>query len=296
MDSLSNGIDSSLYVDDLLICYSSDHMEGTERKLQLTLNRVEKWANTNGFKFSESKTVAMHFCQKRALHPDPELSIYGNRIPVVNQTKFLGLTFDNKLTFKPHIHLLKTKCQRALNILKVVSNHHWGADRDTLLLLYRSLVRSKLDYGCIVYGSARKSYTDLLDPVHNQALRICLGAFRTSPAESLCVEAMEAPLAFRREKLTLQYITRIKANPHNPVSDAVFHPKFVDLFQARPNAIPTLGIRIIPHINRLPIDINHVSIVRSTSCPRGSYHFPKSILIFLSFRKTKPPLLSLRHI
>ena len=156
MDSLSNGIDSSLYVDDLLICYSSEHMEGIERKLQLTLNRVEKWANTNGFKFSESKTVAMHFCQKRALHPDPELSIYGNRIPVVSQTKFLGLTFDNKLTFKPHIHLLKTKCQRALNILKVVSNHHWGADRETLLLLYRSLVRSELDYGCIIYGSARK--------------------------------------------------------------------------------------------------------------------------------------------
>ena len=35
----------------------------------------------------------------------------------------------------------------------------WGGDRDTLLMLYRAIVRSKLDYGCIVYGTA--SNTDL---------------------------------------------------------------------------------------------------------------------------------------
>ena len=50
-----------------------------------------------------------------------------------------------------------------------------------MLRLYRSLVRSKLDYGCTVYGSARNSYSQMLDPVHNQGLRLCLGAFRTSP-------------------------------------------------------------------------------------------------------------------
>ena len=33
---------------------------------------------------------------------------------------------------------------------------------------------SKLDYGCIVYGSARKSYLQMLDPIHNQGLRLCL--------------------------------------------------------------------------------------------------------------------------
>ena len=41
-------------------------------------------------------------------------------------------------------------------------------------VLYRSLIRSKLDYGCIVYGSARKSYLQMLDPIHNQGLRLCL--------------------------------------------------------------------------------------------------------------------------
>ena len=31
-----------------------------------------------------------------------------------------------------------------------------------------------------MYGPARQSYLQMLDPVHNQGLRLCLGAFRTS--------------------------------------------------------------------------------------------------------------------
>ena len=62
-----------------------------------------------------------------------------------------------------------------------------------------SLVRSKLDYGCIIYGSARKSYLQMLDPIHNQGLRLALGAFRTSPVASLYVEADEPSLYSRRE-------------------------------------------------------------------------------------------------
>ena len=68
--------------------------------------------------------------------------------------------------------------------------------------------RSKLDYGSIVYGSARKSYLQMLDTVHNQGLRLALGAFRTSPIWSLNVEADEPSLWLRREKLSLQYAIR----------------------------------------------------------------------------------------
>ena len=77
---------------------------------------------------------------------------------MVKETKFLGLIFDQKLSFLPHLKALKTRCLKALDIIKVVSNQEWGADKYVLLKLYRSLVRSKLDYGCIVYGSARPSY------------------------------------------------------------------------------------------------------------------------------------------
>ena len=105
-----------------------------------------------------SRKQCVHFCQLRKVHNDPELYLYGDLIPVVDEAKFLGVIFDRKLSFIPHIKYLKAKCLKALNLLKVLSHTSWGADRTILLHLYRSLIRSKLDYGAIVYGSARKSY------------------------------------------------------------------------------------------------------------------------------------------
>ena len=164
--------DGSLYVDDFCICFLSKNMRTIERHLQQCLNGIEDWTTRNGFKFSKSKTQCVHFCQQRKIHNDPALYIYGSQIPVVAESKFLGVIFDKTLSFIPHIKYLKEKCLKALNLLKVLSHTSWGADRTTLLHLYRSLIRSKLDYGSIVYGSARKSYLQMLDTVHNQGLRL----------------------------------------------------------------------------------------------------------------------------
>ena len=119
-----------------------------------------------------------------------------------------------------------------------------GADKSTLLKLYRSLVRSKLDYGCFIYGSARKSYLRCLDSIHHLGLRLVLGALRTSPVESLYVEANEAPLSLRREKLALQYFTKLQSCPSNPAFECTVYPKYQELFARKESAIPTFGIRI----------------------------------------------------
>ena len=119
---------------------------------------------------------------------------------------------------------MKAKCLKALHVLKALSHTSWGAERTTLLHLYRSLIRSKLDYGSIVYGSARKSYLQMLDNVHNQGLRLALGAFPTSPVSSLNVEADEPSLWLRRENMSLQYAIRLAANPSNPAFEVTFPP------------------------------------------------------------------------
>ena len=81
----------------------------------------------------------MHFCQSRKLHRDPEITLDGIQIEVVPEFKFLGLLFDSKLSFIPHINYLSNKCHKALNLRRVVSSMDWGADRKVLLRLYRTL-------------------------------------------------------------------------------------------------------------------------------------------------------------
>ena len=271
-------------------------MNNIERQLQLCLKKIEKWAFENGFKFSTSKTVGMHFCNKRKMHPDPELSLYGNPIKIVKENKFLGLLFDSKLTFLPHIKMLKARCLKALDILKVVSSTKWGADRSILLNLYRSLVRSKLDYGCIVYGSARKSYIKLLDAVHHQGLRLCLGAFKTSPIDSLYVEADEPSLENRRIKLGLQYATKLKAYPSNPAYNCVFNPLYEPIFEKHPNKIPSFGIRIKPHIEALDIDLDTIAPVEISKSPPWEFPKPKFIYDLRKHKKSDTnPLIIQQH-
>ena len=89
----------SLYVDDFCICFRSKNKRTIERHLQQCLNRIEDWATRNSFKFSKSKTQGVHFCQQRKIHDDPALYIYGSQIPVVAESKFLGVIFDRKLFF-----------------------------------------------------------------------------------------------------------------------------------------------------------------------------------------------------
>ena len=113
---LSENIEGFLYVDDFLICYRGKNMNNTERQLQICLNKIEQWAMENGFKFYCSKTLGMHFCNKRGLNPDLELKLYNSPINIVSETKFAGLLFDSTLTFLPDIKMLKNKSLKALNI------------------------------------------------------------------------------------------------------------------------------------------------------------------------------------
>jgi len=71
-----------------------------------------------------SHKPSVHFCRLRKQHADPTVTLNGKHIPVVEETKFLGLVFDRKLTFVPHLRYLRTNCLKALDFLRVVAQRH----------------------------------------------------------------------------------------------------------------------------------------------------------------------------
>ena len=231
------GVECSLYVDDFVIMFRAKRSSVLTRRLNLCIEKIREWCRDNGFTISigEGKTVAMHFCRYRCCSTaDSNMTLFlGNDvIDYVVKKKFLGLIWDPKLNFKEHIKYLRKKCQSPLNIIKVLAHTDWGASSKTLLKLYRALVRSKLDYGCIVYRNASETDLKALDVIHNQGLRLCLGAFKSSPVESMYVEANELPLRERRLELLMKYGVRIKCNTSNPAYNSVFNLQFKDLYNS----------------------------------------------------------------
>jgi ribonuclease HI len=284
--SIQENIKCSLYVDDFLIAFKSSYMPAIERQLQQNLKRLQRWSNENGFKFSKTKTVCVHFSPPRSFQPDPELTLNGSIIKVINQYKFLGIIFDSKLSFIPHIKQLKTKCFKSLNLLKVVSKLSWGGDSTVLLRLYRAITRSRLDYGCIVYGSARQSYLRCLNTIHHQGIRLCLGAFRTSPVESLYVLAKEPSLTLRRIKLSMQYMVKLAACPTNPAFDSVFHPKLEHIYATKQKAIRPLGLRMKYYLDIINKDDYLIEEIEIPGIAPWKLPTPSNILELTNLKKS----------
>ena len=98
-----------------------------------------------------------------------------------------------------------------------------------------------------------------METVQNQGLRLCLGAFRTSPMQSLYVEAREPSFYDRITKLSLHYMLKVKANTCNPTHQSLFELPFTDRYASKPKAIKPLGLRMQPHIENMNIDLGLIA-------------------------------------
>lgn len=223
-------ITQRLFADDYSISLKSSNPIRAHRLLQQTLDRISVWATERGFQFSAKKTVFITFCKRKPIPTLPPLRLQNFQITISNTTKFLGLHFDHKLSWLHHIKLLKAKCIKSLNILKYLSHPKTGCNRKLLLNLYKSLIRSQLDYGAPVYNLTNKTTLALLDTIQTTALRLVLGAFRTSPTLSLCAEAAEPPLSFRRSILTANFLVSLSKFPQHPLHHSIIsciNPSFI---------------------------------------------------------------------
>ena len=126
--------------------------------------------------------------------------------------------------------------------------------KKTLTKLYRCLIWSKLDYGCFIYGAARKSYLRELETIHHLGLCIALGAFSTSPIESLYIEANEPPLSLRRYKLALQYFIKLISCPQNPAYNCIMETRYKNLFENKEKVIKPFNLRIQTLLNEIKIN------------------------------------------
>jgi len=85
--------------------------------------------------------------------------------------------------------------------------------------VYKTLIRSVLDYGCIAYNTASDNTKSKLDKIQAEALRICCGAMKSSAISAMQVECGEMPLPLRREGLQNKYAIKIKFTENHLTAD-----------------------------------------------------------------------------
>ena len=80
------------------------------------------------------------------------------------------------------------------------------------MMVYRSLIGSKIDYGCTVYNSATSRELEILESVSNEAMRKSSGCLKSTPLSSLQIITEESPLQIRKDNPSLKrYYYKVKS-------------------------------------------------------------------------------------
>jgi len=211
----------SLYADDTILYVKCKNILDGQLLLQRAIDLLLNWSSTNGLSFSPPKSSAIHFCRIRNCPKNLELSLHNSPIPLTSSLKVLGLILDNKLSWKPHILHVKTSCALRLNILRKLSHTTYGADRISLIQIYKALILSKIEYGLPAYSSATKTLLSTLDTIQNTALRLSTGAFPTSPVNPLHVEAGVLPFPLHCKTSLLKYFLHLYSIPTLPLASHI---------------------------------------------------------------------------
>ena len=117
-----------------------------------------------------------------------------------------------------------------------------------------------------------------MDSIHNQGLRLALGAFRTSPVNSLYPEANEPSLNLRRKKRSLQYYLKLKSNHDNPTHKVVFEPLYKDEFLKREKGIPPFSLHSEADIDCLDCDLEDVANYKISEVPLWTSKSPTYLI------------------
>ena len=97
------------------------------------------------------------------------ISIDGNKIERCSSTKYLGLYLDEKLSSSTHIQHLSLQLAKIPGLLYRLRSY---VTNDTLLMLYFSLVYSRIQYGITLWGTSAKSYMRKINVRLNNVVRL----------------------------------------------------------------------------------------------------------------------------
>ena len=127
----------------------------------------------------------MVFYDKTKLPPPPDIQVTIDETPLIRITEklILEIVIDKQLSFTPHVELTTKKCRSAYNRLTLYPDLAPNVD----LQLYKAYIRSRLEYGCIIwsYKIDQKNHMKKLESAQRGTLSLILRTMNSPPANAI---------------------------------------------------------------------------------------------------------------
>ena len=262
---------STSYADDFTDSYTSPDIPTAASALSAHARLVADWADERGLAVSYPKsTITLFTSDNQQSHIHPHVLLRDSRLPLDRNPRILGVTFDPHFNFSKHVSSLISRITPRLNIIRALAGTSWGQQRETILITFKSLIRSIVTYAApIWYPNASPSNIQKLQSLQNSALRIATGCVKMTDPHHLHTETQTLPVSDHLSLLCAQFLSRtlIPSHPSHLFTSAPSGPRNIrHTLQSKflPTVAPYLTNGTLPPDQYKPtLQALHTSAVRS---------------------------------
>ena len=165
----------SQFADDIALWAASENVQFAAKLLSKDLRKLAKWCAKWRIKLNPEKTKVIIFSRSPlARKSEPVLKLYGERLKIYPQVKFLGISFDSKLTSQKHFEEILGRCNTRYHRVRLTVNKKWGPSPSTILQIYEQCVRPIFEYGSLSTVTTSDTIISKIQRLQNKFIRLAL--------------------------------------------------------------------------------------------------------------------------
>ena len=136
----------------------------------------------------------------------------GQKIPFSDSVKYLGVTLDNKLSWKPHLEEKTTACKKLMVMLNSNLRGMHSPKPKLSKWAYTGVVRHNLLYACMAWGNSINTLQQLkkLKDLDRLAARSTTTITRNTPQASVEIMIDLMPIELIIQKTGISAYIRLK--------------------------------------------------------------------------------------
>lgn len=144
-------IELVLYADDTNAVLYADDLNTLNQNVRAALRAFDTWFSSNNLHLNPNKTSAIIFRNTARNHDTLDIEFNGDKIGLVEEVKFLGVTIDTFLNWKQELISIEGSISSACFAIRSLRDE---LSLERLKMVYFALVESRLRYSIMFWGQS----------------------------------------------------------------------------------------------------------------------------------------------
>ena len=177
LSKLKHNNDIIIFADDTNCLFTSDDIDNLIPEINSNLQDISTWFQSNKLSLNTDKTNFVKFCRANVsnIHNDIDLVLNDQKIGKVEETKFLGIKLDHKLTWKSHLNEKASQISRVIGVLCRLKHQ---LPPHVLKTIYTSLISPHIQYAITSWGNLNIPEVRRIKILQKKSIRlICKAKF-----------------------------------------------------------------------------------------------------------------------